>query len=71
MGYALRHVTGLVIVSLAGKIAAIFVVWTEPAAALALWFGPDLLLAYHMFSPRAQVWCACTGGSRHRGGRCG
>jgi peptidoglycan/xylan/chitin deacetylase (PgdA/CDA1 family) len=54
MGYALRHVTGLVIVSLAGKIAAIFVVWTEPAAALALWFGPDLLLAYHMFSPRAQ-----------------
>jgi peptidoglycan/xylan/chitin deacetylase (PgdA/CDA1 family) len=49
-----RHVWLLVIVNLAGKIAAILVGWTAPAAALALWFLPDALLAYHMFSPRAQ-----------------
>jgi peptidoglycan/xylan/chitin deacetylase (PgdA/CDA1 family) len=49
-----RHVWLLVIVNLAGKMAAIFVGWTAPAAALALWFGPDALLAYHVFAPQAQ-----------------
>jgi peptidoglycan/xylan/chitin deacetylase (PgdA/CDA1 family) len=53
-GWALRQVISLVIVNLAGKMAAILVGWTAPAAALALWFVPDLLLAYHVFAPRAQ-----------------
>jgi peptidoglycan/xylan/chitin deacetylase (PgdA/CDA1 family) len=44
----------LLIVNLAGKAAALFVGWTAPGAALALWFGPDLLLAYHLFAPPAQ-----------------
>ena len=44
----------LVIVDLAGKIAAVLVGWTAPVAALALWFVPDALLAYHVFAPRAQ-----------------
>ena len=44
----------LVIGNLAGKLAALYVGWSAPAAALALWFGPDLLLAYHVFVPRAQ-----------------
>lgn len=44
----------LLIFNLAGKIAAILVGWTAPAAALALWFGPDALLAYHLFVLRAQ-----------------
>jgi peptidoglycan/xylan/chitin deacetylase (PgdA/CDA1 family) len=44
----------LVIVNLAGKMAAILVGWAAPAAALALWFVPDALLAYHVFVPRAQ-----------------
>ena len=44
----------LVIVNLAGKLVAGFVGWTAPAATLALWFGPDLLLAYHVFVPGAQ-----------------
>lgn len=44
----------LVIVNLAGKLAALFVGWTTPAAALTLWFGPDLLLAYHVFVPGAR-----------------
>jgi peptidoglycan-N-acetylglucosamine deacetylase len=44
----------LIVVNLAGKIAAILVGWTAPAAALALWFGPDALLAYHVFAPQAQ-----------------
>jgi peptidoglycan/xylan/chitin deacetylase (PgdA/CDA1 family) len=44
----------LIIVNLAGKIAAILVGWTAPATALALWFVPDALLAYHLFAPQAQ-----------------
>ena len=44
----------LLIVNLAGKMAAIFVGWSAPVTALALWFGPDALLAYHLFVPRAQ-----------------
>ena len=44
----------LIIVNVAGKIAAVAVGWNAPAAALALWFLPDFLLAYHVFVPRAQ-----------------
>ena len=44
----------LVVVNLAGKVAAVFVGWTAPAAALALWFVPDALVAYHVFAPGAQ-----------------
>lgn len=44
----------LVVVNLAGKIAAISVGWAMPAAALGFWFLPDALLAYHLFVPRAQ-----------------
>lgn len=44
----------LVLVNLAGKVAAVLVGWNPPAAALALWIGPDLLLAYHLFAPQAQ-----------------
>ena len=44
----------LVIVNLAGKVAAVLVGWNAPATALALWFGPDVLLAYHLFVPGAQ-----------------
>ncbi len=44
----------LLIVNLAGKVAAILVGWSAPAAALALWFGPDAVLAYHIFVPSAQ-----------------
>ena len=44
----------LIVIDLAGKIAALLIGWTAPATALALWFGPDALLAYHIFVPRAQ-----------------
>ena len=44
----------LLIVNLAGKIAAVVVGWSAPATALALWFGPDALLAYHVFAHQAQ-----------------
>ncbi len=44
----------LLIINLAGKAAALLVGWSAPAAGLALWFGPDLLLAYHIFVPNAQ-----------------
>jgi peptidoglycan/xylan/chitin deacetylase (PgdA/CDA1 family) len=44
----------LIIFNLAGKMAAILVGWTAPAVALALWFVPDALLAYHVFAPQAQ-----------------
>ena len=44
----------LLIIILAGKVAALLVVGSAPATALALWFGPDLLLAYHLFVPQAQ-----------------
>ncbi len=49
-----RDVRLLIIVNLAGKIAAFLVGWTAPGVTLALWFGPDLLLAYHLFVPQAQ-----------------
>jgi peptidoglycan-N-acetylglucosamine deacetylase len=44
----------LLIVNLAGKAAALLVLGSSPGPALALWFGPDLLLAYHLFAPGAQ-----------------
>ena len=44
----------LILFNLAGKVAALLVVRAAPVTALALWFGPDLLLAYHVFVPRAQ-----------------
>jgi peptidoglycan/xylan/chitin deacetylase (PgdA/CDA1 family) len=44
----------LLIISLAGKIAAVVVGWREPLVALGLWFGPDLLVGYHLFMPHAQ-----------------
>ena len=44
----------LVIFNLVGKVAAFLVGWAAPATTLALWFLPDLLLAYHVFAPRAQ-----------------
>ncbi len=44
----------LVIVNLAGKFAAVFVASPAPVTALALWLGPDALLAYHLFAMRAQ-----------------
>ena len=49
-----ENVWSLIIINLTGKGAACLIGWTEPAAALALWFGPDLLLAYHIFAPEAQ-----------------
>ena len=44
----------LISFNLAGKLAAFLMGWTSPAAALALWFLPDFLLAYHVFVPGAQ-----------------
>jgi peptidoglycan-N-acetylglucosamine deacetylase len=44
----------VLIVILAGKAAAVLVFNGAPATAVALWFGPDALLAYHLFVPRAQ-----------------
>lgn len=44
----------LLIVNLAGKVMALFVCRTSPGTALALWFGPDALLAYHVFAHQAQ-----------------
>ena len=44
----------LILVNLAGKIAAVCVGPGAPVAALALWFGPDALLAWHVFVPSAQ-----------------
>lgn len=44
----------LLTVNLAGKVAAVLVFGAAPGSALVLWFGPDLLLAYHVFVPRAQ-----------------
>ena len=51
---ARRHVVSLIIANLACKIVAILVLWTAPVTALALWFGPDALIAYHVFAPQAQ-----------------
>ena len=44
----------LLLINLAGKVGALLIGWSAPAVALALWFGPDLLLAYHLFAPNAQ-----------------
>ena len=44
----------LLLINLAGKVGALLIGWNAPAVALALWFGPDLLLAYHVFAPGAQ-----------------
>jgi peptidoglycan/xylan/chitin deacetylase (PgdA/CDA1 family) len=44
----------LLILILVGKIAACFVGWAAPDVALALWFVPEMLIAYHVFVPRAQ-----------------
>lgn len=44
----------LLVVNVAGKACALLAGWDELAIALALWFGPDLLIAYHVFAPGAQ-----------------
>ena len=44
----------LILVNLTGKVAAVCVGFSAPAVAFALWFLPDGLLAYHLFSPGAQ-----------------
>ena len=44
----------LLILNLAGKLAAVFVFRASAPAAIALWFLPDLVLAYHVFVPNAQ-----------------
>jgi peptidoglycan/xylan/chitin deacetylase (PgdA/CDA1 family) len=44
----------LLTVAVVGKLAALLLLRTAPAAALALWFGPDALLAWHLFVPGAQ-----------------
>jgi peptidoglycan-N-acetylglucosamine deacetylase len=44
----------LIVINLAGKIAAVIVGRTELTAAFALWFGPDALTLYHVFVFRAQ-----------------
>ena len=44
----------LISINLAGKVAAVLIGWTAPVTAVALWVAPDLLLAYHVFVPRAQ-----------------
>jgi peptidoglycan/xylan/chitin deacetylase (PgdA/CDA1 family) len=41
-------------VNLAGKMIALTVAGPTPVAAVALWFAPDLLLAYHVFVLRSQ-----------------
>jgi peptidoglycan-N-acetylglucosamine deacetylase len=44
----------LIVINLAGKIAATVVGFAAPATALALWFVPDALALYHIFVFRAQ-----------------
>ncbi len=44
----------LLAINIFWKLAALFVVRVSPAVALALWFVPDALLAYHIFAPRSQ-----------------
>ncbi len=44
----------LVALNLGCKIAAVLLARTALAPALALWFVPDALLAYHLFFPNAQ-----------------
>ena len=38
----------------AGKLVALLLARAAPGPAFALWFTPDLLLAYHLFFPNAQ-----------------
>lgn len=44
----------LVLINLAGKIAALLLARSAPGTAIACWFVPDALLAYHLFAPTAQ-----------------
>jgi peptidoglycan-N-acetylglucosamine deacetylase len=44
----------LIILNFAGKVAAVGAFSSSVSTALALWFLPDALLAYHLFVPRAQ-----------------
>jgi peptidoglycan/xylan/chitin deacetylase (PgdA/CDA1 family) len=44
----------LLILVVVGKVAALSVGWRQPGLALALWFAPDFLLAYHIFAPHAR-----------------
>jgi len=44
----------LIFINLTGKVAALLIGWTAPGPAFALWLVPDLLVAYHVFSPAAQ-----------------
>lgn len=44
----------LLLFNLAGKIAALLVASAAPATALALWFVPDAVVAFHVFMPHAQ-----------------
>ncbi len=44
----------LLIPLLVGKAAAVYAGWAHPVLALALWFAPDFLVAYHIFAPHAQ-----------------
>lgn len=44
----------LILINVAGKVAAVAVGFTAPATALALWCVPDALIAYHVFVLRAQ-----------------
>src|SRR4051812_42681693 len=53
-GHIERIVRLLLIVNLAGKVAAAFLFSTSPAAAAACWFGPDAWLAYHLFAHQSQ-----------------
>lgn len=44
----------ILIVSLAGKVAAWAVGWREPMVALGLWFGPDFYVCYQLLMPNAR-----------------
>lgn len=44
----------MLLANLTGKVAAVLTWRTAPVAAVALWLGPDALLAYHLFVPWAQ-----------------
>jgi peptidoglycan/xylan/chitin deacetylase (PgdA/CDA1 family) len=41
-------------VLLAGKVASVWIGWSSPGTALALWFVPDLLLVHQVLAPNAQ-----------------
>jgi peptidoglycan-N-acetylglucosamine deacetylase len=44
----------LFLLNLGGKCAAVWIGRVAPGTALALWFGPEFVLAYHVFMPHAQ-----------------